>query len=303
MHKITKAEQINPRINLWWRGWWESDYVEQSRYLYDHELVVFTAGKSQAVAGEQSFICTKGDVLIIPPGVRHWTRAMDEIVERYCFHFDWVSDLPSVLPPFVYESTGQYKPNRCKPAPDFLHIKMPFYFSGMPLQRLLPLINSLTECDDSREGILKQRGLFLQLIAELFVCAGGKIKTSHGDKSLRLVQAVKQRAENDFRENISINLLAKEFKVTPNHLTRTFRMIVGITPLEYVHRLRLEEAYKLLSTTAMNVSEVAESVGFSDANYFSRLFNKKMGMPPSKVKSNIEKVSLKNKSSTEPLAK
>ncbi len=40
MHKRIKTEQINPRVNLWWRGTWNLAYVEQSRYLYDHELVV-----------------------------------------------------------------------------------------------------------------------------------------------------------------------------------------------------------------------------------------------------------------------
>ena len=79
-------------------------------------------------------------------------------------------------------------------------------------------------------------------------------------------------------------LLAKEFKVTPGHMTRTFRMIVGISPLEYVHRLRLEEAYRLLSDTSMNVSEAASEVGFDDANYFSRLFRKKMGISPCQIR-------------------
>lgn len=284
MHKKIKTEQINPRVNLWWRGTWNSGYLEQSRYLYDHELVVFTSGKSQVVVGEKSFTCAKGDVLIIPPGVRHWTRALDGKVERYCFHFDWVPGLPSVLPPFVYESTGQYNSLRCKYAPEGLNIKMPFYLTGVPLQRLLPLINPLTGCDDSREGMLKQRGLFLVLLAELLAGARGSVKTSHGGKSLRLVQALKQRIENDFRRQLSMILLAKEFKVTPGHMTRTFRMIVGISPLEYVHRLRLEEAYRLLSDTSMNVSEAASEVGFEDANYFSRLFRKKMGISPCLVR-------------------
>ncbi|MEI8247778.1 MAG: helix-turn-helix domain-containing protein [Lentisphaerota bacterium] len=44
-----------------------------------------------------------------------------------------------------------------------------------------------------------------------------------------------------------------------------------------MHRLRLEEAYRLLSDTSMNVSEAASEVGFDDANYFSRLFLKKNG--------------------------
>lgn len=284
MHEIKKSGQINPRVNLWWAGWWKPGYVEQSRYLYDHELVIFTSGKSQVVVGDQSFTCVKGDVLIIPPGVRHWTRAFDDRVERYCFHFDWVPDLPSVVPPFVYESTGKYKRSRCKPSPKWLKIKMPFYLGGIPLQRLLPLLSPLTECDASLEGNMKQRGLFLQLLAELFAATKGRVRTSHGGKSLRLVQAIKQKIENDFRHPPLMNSLAREFRVTPVHMARTFRMIVGVSPLEYVHRLCLEEAYRLLSDSSKNVSEVAAEVGFDDANYFSRLFRKKMGMSPSLVR-------------------
>jgi len=63
-------------------------------------------------------------------------------------------------------------------------------------------------------------------------------------------------------------------------------MLVGMSPLAYVHRLRLEEAYRLLSNSSMNVAEVAGNVGFDDANYFSRLFRRKMGMPPSAVTAN-----------------
>lgn len=284
MNEKMKIIQVNPRINMWWAGWWEPEYVERSRYLYDHELVIFTSGKSQAVVGEQAFTCAKGDVLIIPPGIRHWTRAFDERVERYCFHFDWVHGLPKLNPPFVYEATGKYLHSRCKHAPKGLNIKMPFYLTGIPLQRLLPLLNPLTECDDSPEGVLKQRGLFLQLLAEFLAGSKKKVKTSHGGKSLRLVQSLKKRIENDFRYPLSMNSLAKELKVTPVHMARIFRMIVGISPLEYVHRLRLEEAYRLLSASSMNVSEVAMEVGFDDANYFSRLFRKKMGMPPGLVR-------------------
>jgi AraC-like DNA-binding protein len=289
MNARSKFSQINARVNLWWAGWWPKEYVEKDRYLYDHELVVFTSGKSQVVVGEQSFTCTKGDALIIPPGVRHWTRAFDERVERYCFHFDWVHGLPSVLPPFVFVSTGKYKPVRCKFAPKWLKLKMPLYAKGIPLQRLVPLLHQLVEFDKHLlESSLKQRGLFLQLLSEVLSDDKSVHSSVHGGKSLRLVQALKQRIEHDYRRDLTINSLAAEFKITPVHMARAFRMLVGMSPLEYVHRLRLEEAYRLLSTSSMNVSEVATEVGFEDANYFSRLFRKKMGMSPSMAAANME---------------
>lgn len=284
MNAKTNVSQINPQINLWWMGWWPREYVEKDRYLYDHELVVFTSGKSQVVVGEESFLCAKGDVLIIPPGVRHWTRAFDERVERYCFHFDWVSGLPSVMLPFAFFSTGKYRPARCKPAPKWLKIKMPFYAKAIPLQRLLPLLNQLVEFDKHLpETPLKQKGLFLQLLSEVLSVDKPVHASVHGGKTLRLVQGIKQRIENEYCRDLKINELAKEFKVTPVHMARAFRTLVGVSPLEYIHRFRLEEAHRLLSTSSMNVSEVASEVGFDDANYFSRLFRRKMGTPPSRV--------------------
>ncbi len=278
------TELINPRLNLAWTGCWKPGYVEQSRYLYDHELVFFTAGKSQVVLGEQSFTCSKGDVLIIPPGVRHWTRVLDEKVERHCFHFDWVHGLAEPKSPFVFEASGEYRRSQSKPAPRWLKIRLPFYSKSIPLQQSLPLLHQLAGCNaDVPEGNLRRRGLFLQLLSELLAVRKMKGETVHGGKSLRLVQSVKQRIEKDFRQALSMSSLAREFKVSPVHMARAFRIVVGMSPLQYVHRLRLEEAYRLLSTSAKNVSETAMDVGFDNANYFSRLFRKKMGMPPSSV--------------------
>ncbi|HOK04173.1 MAG TPA: AraC family transcriptional regulator [Victivallales bacterium] len=285
MLKKINCELLNPRINLQWAGWWEPGYVEPVRYLYDHELVVFTAGKSQVVVGEKSFSCNRGDAIIIPPGVRHWTRAIEGKVERHCFHFDWLHGLPEVNPPYVYEFVSKFIRKLSKPAPKWLGITMPFYSSAMPLKRIFPLLASLENKSDDSLGQLRRRGLFLQLLSEVMSShrVGKKI---HAGKSLRLVQILKQRIENDFRKPLSVNLLAAEFKVTPVHMIRTFRHVVGMTPLEYVHRLRLDEAFRLLSRGdgSMNIAEIAESVGFDDPNYFSRLFRKKVGYPPSSVK-------------------
>lgn len=276
---------------MWWSGWWPSGYVEQSRYLYDHELVVFMSGISRVVVGEQSFTCPAGDVLIIPPGVRHWTRSvLDSRVERYCFHFDWIWGMPAVTPSYTFESTGKYRPGKCKLAPPWLTVKMPFHVTGMSLQRLHLLLHPLAECDGiSWKNSLKQHGLFAQLLSEVLLTRQPVKTSANGGKSLRMVKKLKLKIESDYRQDLVMTLLAKEAKVTPAHMARAFKMVVGISPLEYMHRLRVEDAYRLLSSGSMNISEVAATVGFADANYFTRLFRKKMGMTPSKVATNLGK--------------
>jgi AraC family transcriptional regulator, arabinose operon regulatory protein len=59
-----------------------------------------------------------------------------------------------------------------------------------------------------------------------------------------------------------------------------FKAQTGFSPMEYYIRFRIQAACRLFDTTAFNVNEVASHVGYDDPYYFSRIFRKIMGMPP-----------------------
>lgn len=65
---------------------------------------------------------------------------------------------------------------------------------------------------------------------------------------------------------------------------RRFAKATGMTPIEYVQTLRLEEAKQILETTALPVDAVANEVGYEDASYFSRLFRKMVGLTPAQYR-------------------
>ncbi len=65
---------------------------------------------------------------------------------------------------------------------------------------------------------------------------------------------------------------------------RRFQKAVGMTPLEYVHAIRLEEAKKLLETTELTLDLLAERVGYEDPTFFSRLFRRSVGLTPAQYR-------------------
>ncbi|GAA3440853.1 transcriptional regulator [Planomonospora venezuelensis] len=75
--------------------------------------------------------------------------------------------------------------------------------------------------------------------------------------------------------------LAAVAHLSPRGLSRAFTATVGITPLEYRQRLRLEFAATLLAETGLTVEAVSARCGFRDARHFRRLFTARYGRPPS----------------------
>ena len=61
---------------------------------------------------------------------------------------------------------------------------------------------------------------------------------------------------------------------------RRFQKAAGMTPLEYVHGLRLERAKTLRETTELKLEQIAEKVGYEDTGFFSRLFRRTVGLTP-----------------------
>jgi transcriptional regulator GlxA family with amidase domain len=65
---------------------------------------------------------------------------------------------------------------------------------------------------------------------------------------------------------------------------RRFKRATGMSPMEYVHTLRLEETKQLLETTDLPVEAVANEVGYEDASFFGRLFKRKVGLTPAQYR-------------------
>ena len=86
----------------------------------------------------------------------------------------------------------------------------------------------------------------------------------------------------NYSHDISIDDVAKSVGVSRSHLYRVFMSNVGKSPIDYLTEYRINEACKLLRTGSLSIAEVAISVGFFDQFYFSRVFKRAKGMPPSK---------------------
>ncbi len=68
--------------------------------------------------------------------------------------------------------------------------------------------------------------------------------------------------------------------ISPDYLSRMFRQETGMSPWQYLNRLRIAHAQELLLSTTDSVTEIGSQVGFSDAAYFSRKFRIETGLSP-----------------------
>ena len=78
----------------------------------------------------------------------------------------------------------------------------------------------------------------------------------------------------------STEMLADELGVSRPTLDRAFNADIGLPPAKFLARLRLEEAKRLLKTTAMTASEISSAVGYCNGAYFSNAFRRSVGASP-----------------------
>lgn len=87
-----------------------------------------------------------------------------------------------------------------------------------------------------------------------------------------------------YQEELSVERLSRYFYVSPYHLAHHFKHHTGYTVKQYILRRRIGEAQTRLYGTTDSIKSIAAAVGFEDAAYFSRLFAKYVGMPPSEYR-------------------
>jgi len=86
--------------------------------------------------------------------------------------------------------------------------------------------------------------------------------------------------DEHFKEKIYIEELSDMINVSPDYFTKMFKESIGKTPIDYINGMRVNCAMELLCTSDMPMSDIADSIGFCNPNYFHKIFKQYMVTSP-----------------------
>jgi transcriptional regulator GlxA family with amidase domain len=95
-----------------------------------------------------------------------------------------------------------------------------------------------------------------------------------------LVARCQEWAADHYAETAPVAAMVRQSGLSERTFVRRFTRATGMSPLDYVHALRLEEAKQILETQDLPVEAVALEVGYQDNGFFGRMFRQRVGMTP-----------------------
>ncbi len=140
------------------------------------------------------------------------------------------------------------------------------------------------------DSLVKAR--FIELLTLL--CREYEARSSAPGTPLDVERAAKLASllESNLKLQPPVSRAAKSLGVSERQLRRVFKKHYGQSPIEYLMKIRLKRAAKMIASTHLTLSEIAFECGFSDANYLSHQFKKSTGLSPRQWKSGGRSIGL-----------
>ncbi len=244
-----------------------------------HELVVILSGHGRHIADDEDYPVQAGDVFLIRGNMAHGYAETDRMAlanilfnpRQLKLPLEQLRDVPG------YHSLFRIEPGLRRKA----RIQSRLRLSEDDLAEAARMIIEL-------EGELagKQPGhrfvacsCLMRLIAFLSRCYSREGKRS--ETRLMRMGELLSYIERHYREPVTIAQLSKRGCMSESTLMRSFRRVLGHSPIEHVIRLRVARAEDLLlRRKELRITDVAFECGFLDSNYFSRQFRRITGMSP-----------------------
>lgn len=114
----------------------------------------------------------------------------------------------------------------------------------------------------------------------------GYVKASQMIEAVKATRLAQNYIDENYQNSLTLEEVAGYVYLSPYYFSHMFKKEVGMTFVEYLTEKRIKKSQQLLMTTNMSISNIAKSVGYTDANYFSKVFKNITGITPGECRKN-----------------
>jgi len=228
------------------------------------EVMIFMGEYSELLCDGHTYRAESGEVLVVPPGSIHdvtfWSRGYFEwttIQIDYKHISDLIGNKPLAVPPRVVISRL-----------DEIHrLIREFYFyshRGETYKDVREKFNDLH--------------VLARLLALLLEQGSEEYRLP--DSSLVSIQKIIDYCYENYHKDLNLDELSALSSLSKYYMCRLFKKTTGVTIMNYLNLIKIEEAKKMLKSQGKNITETCFDCGFSSTSYFIELFKKHTGITP-----------------------
>jgi AraC-like DNA-binding protein len=252
------------------------------------ELAIVMKGSASHLINGHAHPARAGDVYVIKPGVSHGFADTDGFVH---YVFSYMPDMLDSLGPDIRRTTGFQTLFAIghSPANASFNSMLCLSMDGLAhFERLAEsIIGEFQSMRTGYESLAKAR--FVEIITLLL--RSYDEQGSRGGTPLDVERAARlaSHLECNFKDAPGMPSIARRLGVSERQLRRIFGRHYGMSPLDYLMKVRINRAASLLNSSDMTLPEIAFACGFTDANYLSRQFKSHTGISPSRWRERRER--------------
>ena len=114
-----------------------------------------------------------------------------------------------------------------------------------------------------------------------------KVATRREEQSESVISKAKTYIRENFANELSLDEVSRYVNISPYYFSKLFKEEAGENFIEYLTRIRIAHAKELLKNPELSIKEICLMSGYSDPNYFSRLFKKQEDVTPSEYREQL----------------
>jgi len=245
----------------------------------DLEMIVIKKGAGLVTLNLTKYKVAAGDIIVVLPGNLHSIDAISDTMEYENI----------LLKKELVESTTNDLTQREYLEPFFcgkFNIEVKISSKLVIYNDFINVIEYLdTLCDDKGFGYhLAVKSAVLQLIYLLITNQTREKEMFADDKYIEKLKSIIMYISTHYYEVITIDEIAEFCGYSSSHFMKFFKQHTGTSFISFLNDYRVSEAKNLLATTDYTILEISEKCGFSNLSNFNRIFKKKYGVVPSKLR-------------------